>query len=144
MSMTQVEAKVKQELMQKFNAGLLHLFDNETDLDSTKQQNIDSENIKSEVTSNTEKKLDTSDYMAPWIDSEECTACDECIKLNPEIFAYDENKHATIKNPDAGPYSDLVKAAERCTAQVIHPGLPRDRNMKDVDKWIKRAEKYNA
>jgi pyruvate-ferredoxin/flavodoxin oxidoreductase len=26
---------------------------------------------------------------------------------------------------------------------VIHPGLPRDRSAKDVDKWIKRGEKYN-
>ena len=24
-------------------------------------------------------------YMAPWIDSEECTACDECIKSNPRM-----------------------------------------------------------
>jgi len=36
-----------------------------------------------------------------------------------------------------------VKAAEKCTAQVIHPGLPKDKSEKDIDKWIKRAEKYN-
>ena len=48
-----------------------------------------------------------------------------------------------IKDPRGGPYRDLVKAAERCTAQVIHPGLPRDRSAKDIDKWIKRGEKYN-
>ncbi len=85
----------------------------------------------------------TADYMAPWIDSEECTACDECTALNPSIFAYNENEKAYIKNAQGGPYRDLVKAAERCTAQIIHPGLPRDRSEKDIDKWIKRAEKYN-
>ena len=42
-----------------------------------------------------------------------------------------------------GPYQDLVKAAEKCTAGVIHPGLPKDRNAKDIDKWIKRGEKFN-
>ncbi len=83
------------------------------------------------------------DYMAPWIDTEECTACDECIKLNPAIFEYNADKKAVIKNPDGGPYSDLVKAAEKCTAEVIHPGMPRDRAASDADKWIARGEKYN-
>jgi pyruvate-ferredoxin/flavodoxin oxidoreductase len=83
------------------------------------------------------------DGMAPWIDTDECTACDECVDLNPEIFAYNDNHKAVIKDPAGGPYRDLVKAAERCTAQVIHPGLPRDRSEKDAEKWIKRAEKYN-
>lgn len=84
-----------------------------------------------------------ADRMAPWLDSEECTSCDECVKLNPNIFAYREDKKAFIQNPDGGPYSDLVKAAERCTAGVIHPGLPRDPDMKDADRWIQRAQKYN-
>ncbi len=38
-------------------------------------------------------------------------------------------KHIS-KNPDGGPYQDLVKAAEKCTARVIHPGLPADRSGK--------------
>jgi pyruvate-ferredoxin/flavodoxin oxidoreductase len=83
------------------------------------------------------------DYMAPWIDSDQCTACDECTNLNSTIFAYDGNKKAYIKNPTGGPYKDIVKSAERCTARVIHPGLPGDRSAKDIDKWIKRGEKYN-
>ncbi|MDJ0868922.1 MAG: 2-oxoacid:acceptor oxidoreductase family protein [Myxococcota bacterium] len=83
------------------------------------------------------------DAMAPWIDTPECTSCDECIDLNPQIFAYDESGKAFIQNPTGGPYRDLVKAAERCTARVIHPGLPRDRSEKDIDKWIARGEKYN-
>jgi pyruvate-ferredoxin/flavodoxin oxidoreductase len=84
-----------------------------------------------------------ADAMAPWIDSAECTACDECVNLAPEIFAYGPDHKAFIKNPDGGPYSLLVKAAERCTARVIHPGLPKDRSEKDIDKWIRRAGKYN-
>jgi pyruvate-ferredoxin/flavodoxin oxidoreductase len=82
-------------------------------------------------------------YMAPWIDTAECTACDECTNLNSKMFAYNADKKAFIKDANGGPYRDLVKAAERCTARVIHPGLPRDRGAKDVDKWIQRGEKFN-
>jgi pyruvate-ferredoxin/flavodoxin oxidoreductase len=63
--------------------------------------------------------------------------------INSNIFEYNADKKAIIKNPDGGPYRDLVKSAEKCTAEVIHPGLPRDRSAKDIDKWIKRAEKFN-
>ncbi len=83
------------------------------------------------------------EYMAPWIETEECTACDECIKINPKMFAYNEKKKAYLKDPNAGPYKDLVRAAELCTAGVIHPGLPRDRKEKDVDKLIQRGQAFN-
>ena len=81
--------------------------------------------------------------MAPWIDTEKCSSCDECIHLNPQMFAYNDEKKAFIKDASAGPFSDLVKAAERCTARVIHPGLPADRSAKGMDKLIARAAKYN-
>lgn len=80
--------------------------------------------------------------VAPWIDSTNCTSCDECIGINPKIFAYDDKKHAYIKDARGGPFKDLVRAAEKCTAQVIHPGTPLDRAEKDVEKLMKRAEKY--
>jgi pyruvate-ferredoxin/flavodoxin oxidoreductase len=83
------------------------------------------------------------DYLAPWIETAGCTACDECTQLNSKIFVYNADKKAIIKSAEAGPYKDLVKAAERCTARVIHPGLPRNRNQKGIEKWIKRGEKYN-
>ncbi len=84
------------------------------------------------------------DYMAPWLDTEDCTGCDECIQLNPKIFEYNSDGKATIADPNAGPYQDLVKAAEKCTASVIHPGLPADHSAKDMAKWIKRGEKFNV
>ncbi len=81
-------------------------------------------------------------HVSAWIDSANCTSCDECININPKIFAYDDKKHAYVKDPKGGPYKDLVRAAEKCTAQVIHPGTPVDRSEKDLDKLIKRAEKF--
>jgi pyruvate-ferredoxin/flavodoxin oxidoreductase len=82
-------------------------------------------------------------YVAPWIDSSQCSACDECMNINSKIFAYDEQKHAYVKDAKGGPYKDLVRAAEKCTAQVIHPGTPFDPKEKDIDKLLKRAAKYN-
>ncbi|WP_199287173.1 2-oxoacid:acceptor oxidoreductase family protein [Robertkochia marina] len=93
-----------------------------------------------------EKEAETAsngEYMAPWLETGECTSCDECMKINANIFAYNDDNKAFIKNPKAGAYEDLVKAAEKCTAGVIHPGLPADRSKKDIEKWISRAEKYN-
>ena len=72
-----------------------------------------------------------------------CTSCNECININNRIFAYDADKHAYVKDARGGPYKDLVRAAEKCTAQVIHPGTPLDPKEKDLDKLLKRAAKYN-
>jgi len=82
------------------------------------------------------------DYEPVWIDTPECTACDECTELNPDIFAYNEDKQAIVINPRGGTYLDIVKAAEKCTAEVIHPGTPFNTNEPNLDKLIKRAEKY--
>ncbi|MEZ5400998.1 MAG: 2-oxoacid:acceptor oxidoreductase family protein [Bryobacteraceae bacterium] len=86
---------------------------------------------------------ESNGFSPAWIDSANCTSCDECININPKIFAYDGNRHAYVKDPRGGPYKDLVRAAEKCTAQVIHPGTPADPSEKDVDKLLKRAAKYN-
>jgi pyruvate-ferredoxin/flavodoxin oxidoreductase len=82
------------------------------------------------------------DWEPVWIESPECTSCDECIEINPKIFAYDENDMAYVLDPKGGPFKDIVKAAEKCTAGCLHPGTPYNPNEKGVDKFIKRAEKY--
>lgn len=78
----------------------------------------------------------------PWIESEECTSCDDCITLNSRIFAYNEDKKAVVKDPRGGPFRDIVRAAEKCPAMIIHPGQPLDPGEKDLQKWVKRAEKF--
>ena len=77
-----------------------------------------------------------------WIESPECTACDECLNINPKIFAYNAQKQAMVVDPKGGPYKDIVKAAEKCTAGCIHPGTPFNPAEKDVDKLVARAAKY--
>ena len=82
-------------------------------------------------------------YEAVYIDTPECTACDECTKLAPKTFAYNEDKKAIVINPQGVKFADLVKAAEKCTAGCIHPGTPWNLSEAGVDKLIARAAKYN-
>ncbi len=81
--------------------------------------------------------------MDPYIETARCTSCNECTNLNNKMFAYDENKQAYIKDPKAGTFAQLVKAAEVCPAELIHPGTPLNPKEKDLDKWIARAERFN-
>jgi pyruvate-ferredoxin/flavodoxin oxidoreductase len=84
-----------------------------------------------------------SDYEQVWVDTPECTGCDECININPKIFAYNELKKVIIVNPKGGNYVDIVKAAEKCTASVIHPGTPWNTSEANLDKLQQRAAKFN-
>jgi pyruvate-ferredoxin/flavodoxin oxidoreductase len=88
---------------------------------------------------------DEDDGLAldPYIDSDRCTTCNECTNLNGKMFSYNENKQAVIKDPRAGTFAQLVTAAERCPAGLIHPGTPLNPKEKDLEKWVKRAEKFN-
>ncbi len=134
-----IEAEVKQELTGRITAGLLQLVGDRAAAVTALTQATPS----SVATEGSPQGIGNGDYMAPWIDTEQCTSCDECIKINSAIFEYNENKKAFIKDGSAGSFKDLVKAAERCTAQVIHPGLPLDRSEKRIEQLIARAEKYN-
>jgi len=78
----------------------------------------------------------------PYIETARCTTCDECIDINGDMFAYNDDKQAYIRDPEAGPFKDLVRAAEKCTAMIIHPGDPIDPEEPDVEKWIERAEPF--
>jgi len=144
----ETQNKIRQEILAKISAGIAQWVGSEsaaaTDFAATLPAAPEGEARPAGAQASAPLSAQQGDYMAPWIDSEECTTCDECTKLNPNIFAYDDMRHAYIKNPLGGPYSDIVKAAERCTGQIIHPGLPGSRQEKDLQKWIARAEKYNS
>jgi len=83
-----------------------------------------------------------ADYEPVWIETPECTACDECTDIAPNVFKYNDQKLAIVVDPKGAPYKDIVKAAEKCTAGCLHPGTPWNPNEKDLDKLVKRAAKY--
>jgi pyruvate-ferredoxin/flavodoxin oxidoreductase len=138
-----IEDKIRKEVVGKIAKGLMQLAgDNGAGIVELATQDCNITTCYSRLLQLTQV-LPIAEYMAPWLETESCTSCDECTKLNGKIFAYNNNKKAFILNPNGGPYQDFVKAAEKCTARVIHPGLPADRSEKDIDKWIKRGEKFN-
>jgi len=78
-----------------------------------------------------------------YIDSALCTTCNECTKLNGQLFQYNAEKQAYIADASAGTFKQLVKAAELCPARCIHPGKPRSGDATATPKMIERAAKFN-
>jgi len=79
----------------------------------------------------------------PWIETARCPSCNECQAINPQMFAYNDDKQAFIKDANAGTYRQLVEAAEACQVAIIHPGKPRNPNEPGLDDLMKRAEAFN-
>lgn len=77
-----------------------------------------------------------------YIESVLCTSCNDCTKLNDRLFVYNADKQATIGDPEAGTYAELVKAAEACPSNCIHPGAPRADDKTATPALIKRARKF--
>jgi len=82
-------------------------------------------------------------FDEPWLDADMCTTCDDCMGINKMMFVYNDNKQAIIKDAKAGPFADLVAAAEICPAKCIHPGKPLDPNEPGLEELIARAEPFN-
>ena len=86
---------------------------------------------------------DDSLALEAYIDSARCTSCNECTNLNKKMFVYNAAKQAEIKDASAGTFQQLVLAAERCPVSIIHPGTPLNPKEKDLEKWVKRAARFN-
>ncbi len=82
-------------------------------------------------------------FDEPWLDTPACTTCDDCMGVNKMMFAYNDDKQAYLKDPTAGTYEDLVKAAEICPAKCIHPGKPLNPNEPNLDELMARAAPFN-
>jgi hypothetical protein len=78
----------------------------------------------------------------PWIETPRCSTCNECTAINDRMFAYNEDKQAFLKDPDAGTFRELVEAAETCQVAVIHPGKPRNPNEPGIEELIERARLF--
>ena len=78
-----------------------------------------------------------------YIETGRCTTCNECTTINNKMFAYNENKQATIADVNAGTYRQLVEAAESCQVAIIHPGKPRNAGEPGLDELLKRAELFS-
>jgi ferredoxin len=101
------------------------------------------ENGQSKVEASSIPVEKTAVTDAAWVETEDCTSCNECTDKYPAIFKYNEEKQAFIKDPTKGTFAELVKAAENCPAACIHPGTPMNPKESKLEGLIKRAAKFN-
>ena len=80
----------------------------------------------------------------PWIDTPLCTSCNDCLKVNPKLFLYNEEKQALLGDLATATFAQLVEAAELCPAKCIHPGRPWNPDEPDLDALIERAAPFNG
>lgn len=79
----------------------------------------------------------------PWIDTMLCTSCNDCMKVNPLLFLYNEEKQAYLGDPGKGTFRQLVEAAEICPAKCIHPGSPLNPDEPGLEELLERAAPFN-
>jgi ferredoxin len=79
----------------------------------------------------------------PWIDTPLCTSCNDCLKVNPIMFVYNETNQALIGDLSAGTFAQMVEAAELCPSKCIHPGQPWNADEPNLDELKQRAAKFN-
>ncbi len=82
-------------------------------------------------------------FEEPWIDTPLCTSCNDCMKVNPLLYVYNEEKQAILGDLGTATFAQLVQAAELCPAKCIHPGRPRNPAEPDLERLIERAAPFN-
>lgn len=86
---------------------------------------------------------DELSFDEPWIDTPLCTSCNDCLKVNPLLFLYNEEKQAYIGDLGTATFAQLVQAAELCPAKCIHPGKPLSPDEPGLAELIERAAPFN-
>jgi len=89
------------------------------------------------------EKVEEVVFDDPWIDSDMCTSCNDCLNINTVLFVYNESKQAVLGDLNSGTYAQLVEGAEICPVHCIHPGKPRNPDEPGLEELIKRAEPFN-
>jgi hypothetical protein len=77
-----------------------------------------------------------------WIETLRCSSCNECTDINDQMFAYDDNQQAYIRDLTAGTYRQLVEAAESCQLCIIHPGKPINPSEPGLEELLERARAF--
>ncbi|MDM8566259.1 ferredoxin [Candidatus Halobeggiatoa sp. HSG11] len=104
---------------------------------------IPEETVEEPITEELVEETEQVVFDDPWIDSDLCTSCNDCLNINGMLFVYNDSKQATLGDLSSGTYAQLVEGAEICPANCIHPGKPNNLNEAGIEELIKRAEPFN-
>ena len=80
------------------------------------------------------------DYMAPWIDTDQCTTCDECTNINKKIFVYNDKKKAIIKDPEGRSVSRHRQGC-REVHRTSHPSGSSGRPLRERHREVDQARR---
>ncbi|MFH1966146.1 MAG: ferredoxin [Acidobacteriota bacterium] len=108
----------------------------ETELPQEEQDSPEALKVLGNEADETEEKLGED----PYIESDLCNSCNDCINLNSSMFQYNSDKQAYIADPQAGTYKQLVIAAEKCPVRCIYPGKPKPGDETATEDVIARAK----
>ena len=57
----------------------------------------------------------------PYVDQDECVACESCVELLPGVFRIDESgEKAEVHTPDGATEEEIMEAMDNCPAECIH------------------------
>lgn len=55
------------------------------------------------------------------IDVDECTGCESCVEVCPEVFGFNEDEEkAYVIMAEGGPEEEIIEAIESCPVECIH------------------------
>jgi ferredoxin len=55
------------------------------------------------------------------IDADECTGCETCVELCPDVFEFDEvTETAKVIREEGGPEDCIQEAVDSCPVECIH------------------------
>ncbi|MCW8945787.1 MAG: 2-oxoacid:acceptor oxidoreductase family protein, partial [Sedimenticola sp.] len=100
---TEIVNRTKAEMAQKLTANLLAMA-NDGDVSALTTTST----LTSGATGTGLAAANAADYEPVWIETPECTTCDECVEIAPGIFEYNDDKLAVVVNPKGGTFKDIV------------------------------------
>ena len=56
----------------------------------------------------------------PYVEKDECTACNLCIETVPTVFRADDENKAEVFDASGAPESEIQDAIDMCPAACIH------------------------
>mgnify|MGYP005860821641 CR=1 FL=1 len=55
-----------------------------------------------------------------YVDQNECTSCQLCVEMCPEVFGMSDEGFSEVINPEGAPEDNIQEAIDNCPVSCIH------------------------